>query len=290
MAKLEMREDQGSGISPFSFGRNWETFVQTSFTPERLEIAKRHILDFLGVPDLKGAYFLDVGCGSGLSSLAALEAGAERVVSFDVDPNSVKTTRSLYELAGSPDHWTVSDGSALDQDFMKGLDPADIVYSWGVLHHTGSMWEALRNTAALMKKEGVLYIGLYLTVPKSSYWLEKKQLYNRSGNARRRMMEGHYLLRHVVLPEIIRARNPLKKISRYKNQRGMELMTDVRDWLGGYPYEHASIKETVQFCREELGLSLRNITPTGGFAEYLLEATTSAARPGRVETTTGVQG
>ena len=256
-------------IRPFSFGRNWESFLQTSFTPERLRIAKDHILGFLEVPDLSGKYFLDIGCGSGLSSLAALDAGAERVVSFDLDPASVRASLSLRESVDHGGRWTVKEGSVLDKSFLSQLEPADIAYSWGVLHHTGSMWEALRNAASLVGPNGCFYVALYLTTPKSSHWLRKKKVYNRSGVVKRRAMEYHYVFRHVLLPRLIRAQNPIRHIKQYKDRRGMDFMTDIRDWLGGYPYEHASIKEVVQFCHKELGLNLENVEPTSGLVEYL---------------------
>ena len=88
--------------------------------------------------------FLDVGCGSGLHSPAALTAGAKRIVSFDLDSDSVETSRRLWELVGKPKNWVICQGSILDHEFVTTLEPADIVYSWGVLHHTGDMWTALR--------------------------------------------------------------------------------------------------------------------------------------------------
>ena len=81
----------------FSFGENWDQFAARYFSDERVRIAQEHLLEFLGVPNLQEKYFLDVGCGSGLHSLAALRAGAGRIVSFDVDPASVRTTRRIRE-------------------------------------------------------------------------------------------------------------------------------------------------------------------------------------------------
>ena len=193
------------------------------------------------------------------------------MVSFDLDPVSLKATRSLQETVGHTNRWTVIEGSVLDKTFPARHDPADIVYSWGVLHHTGSMWEALRNAAALIRKQGLFYLALYLTTSKSSYWLETKKRYNRS-SAKRRVMEYRYVLRHVILPRLIRGQSPIKEIREYKKRRGMDFMTDIRDWLGGYPYEHASIQEVVQFCRKELNLSLANIAPTSGLSEYLFQS------------------
>lgn len=251
----------------FSFGENWEAYLDADFNAERLASAERHLLGFLGVADLRGKHFLDVGSGSGIHSAAAVRAGARRVVSFDLDPASVRATRRLWSQLGAPAHWQVLEGSVLDRAFLATLDPADIVYSWGVLHHTGRMWEALGNTAPLLKGEGQLYIGLYVTGPKSDYWLEVKRAYNRASAPRRRLMEVWYASRHAILPQLVRLKNPLGLI---RNQgRGMTWFTGLRDWLGGYPYEDATPAEVLRHCREQLGLEMTNIHADAGFAEYL---------------------
>ena len=127
----------------FGFGKNWQLYIQRYFNEERVSIAQKHLLDFLQLDSLAGKYFLDIGCGSGLHSLAACKAGASRVVSFDYDWNSVHATEKLKEFSGNPAHWTVLQGSILEPQFLATLQPADIVYSWGVLHHTGALWQAL---------------------------------------------------------------------------------------------------------------------------------------------------
>lgn len=253
----------------FPFGRNWEDFVRRHFSEERVRVSRQHILSFLDLPDLKGKYFLDVGCGSGLSSLAAWEAGAERVVSFDVDADSVKTTEHLRRMRGAPANWTVLAGSALDTGFLATLEPADIVYSWGVLHHTGKMWPAIRNAATLLKPGSHFYIALYLTTAKSGYWLDVKKRYNVASNFLKRIMEARYVVRHVLVPKLARGQNPVRYIRTYEQRRGMAFLPDVRDWLGGYPYEDATVPEVLRFCNRELGLNLTNINPGTGLAEYL---------------------
>ncbi len=253
----------------FSFGQNWEEFVRAHFNEERVRQARQHILDFLGMPNLQGKSFLDIGCGSGLSSLAAWQAGAARVVSFDVDPASVRTTLRLREDQGSPPNWSVAEGSILDPAFLASVEPADIVYSWGVLHHTGEMWTAVRNAASFLRPGSLFYIGLYVTTARTPYWIQVKHRYNRASTAVKRLMEGHYILRHVVLPQLVRGQNPIRYIREYSHRRGMEFLTDVRDWLGGYPYEDARLEEVVRFCHRELGLTLTNLAPTPGFSEYL---------------------
>ena len=243
----------------FSFGENWEQFVDSHLTEERIGIAQEHLLGFLELPDLQGKYFLDVGCGSGLHSLAALKARAERIVSFDVDPVSVRTTEKVREHHGAPASWDVREGSILDDKFCAGLDKGDIVYAWGSLHHTGQMWLAVENAAALMKDDGLFYLALYTTTPRSGYWLAVKERYNRASPARKKLMESLYVIRRTIIPHLIRFKNPIKTISEYKKKRGMSYWTDVKDWLGGYPFEHAKIEDVLRFCRTRLGLQLINI-------------------------------
>lgn len=255
----------------FSFGKNWQEFVKRSLDKRGIEISKKHILEFLELEDLQGKYFLDVGCGSGLSSLAAFKAGAGKVLSFDIDPYSVKTTKKLREISGNPSNWTILEGTILDKNFLLQIEPADIVYSWGVLHHTGRMWKALRNTANLMKKDGLLYIALYTTNRKSECWLNVKKKYNGAGPIMKKYMEVSYIIRYTIIPLIFRLKNPLSYIRNYKHKRGMSYLTDIKDWLGGYPFEYAKVEEVLRFCRKKLSLELINIKTGEANTEYLFK-------------------
>ena len=100
---------------------------------------------FLGKEDLDNKTFLDIGCGSGIHSLAAFLSGAKLIVSFDYDPQSVAATRILHRKAGEPKNWKIMQGSVLDEEFLRTLGHFDFVYSWGVLHHTGQMWQAIKK-------------------------------------------------------------------------------------------------------------------------------------------------
>jgi SAM-dependent methyltransferase len=122
--------DTSTDAPRFVFGKNWENFVDKHLTEERVRIAQEHLLRFLKLPDLTGKRMLDIGCGSGLHSLAALRANVRELVSFDYDANSVATTRKLHDLSGRPAHWRIAQGSVLDKAYMDSLGSFDIVYSW----------------------------------------------------------------------------------------------------------------------------------------------------------------
>lgn len=134
-------------MARFGFGKNWKKFVQHYATEERLAEAQNTLLDVLLLPNLEGRTFLDIGSGSGIHSYAAWRAGAKKVISFDYDTDSVEATKKLWELAGSPANWSIMRGDVLDTEFMRHFKDIDIVYSWGVLHHTGNMWKAIENAA-----------------------------------------------------------------------------------------------------------------------------------------------
>lgn len=264
----------------YGFGKNWAEFVEKTFSEEKVTAAQGHLLSFLKLADLRGKSFLDIGCGSGLHSLAACRAGAERVVSFDYDADAVRTTAKLRDFVGSPSHWRVVQGSVLDRDFLRGLERADIVYSWGVLHHTGDMWRAIENAALPMRDDGVFYIALYtsdagVVRPTPEYWLEVKKAYNQAGPLRKRWMEWAYAWRVTIKSELAAGRNPLKAMRGYQSSdssghhRGMSYWTDVKDWLGGWPMAFAGTAETKAFCADRLGLELVNINAGEANTEYL---------------------
>jgi 2-polyprenyl-6-hydroxyphenyl methylase/3-demethylubiquinone-9 3-methyltransferase len=257
----------------FAFGKNWKKYIEKHFSQERVDISKQHILTFLGMQSLEGKIFLDVGCGSGLHSFAALQAGAKRIVSFDYDIDSVEATRILHRHAGSPAHWTILQGSVLDLTFMESLELADIVYSWGVLHHTGDQWTAIRNAASRIGPRGLFYIALYTSDayvdPPAEFWLDVKQRYIRSGWVGQRRLELWYIWRFQLNRSLRNVRPLLSTILAYKKGRGMSFYTDIKDWLGGWPMEFSSIADVKKFADQELGLELRNIKAGEANTEYL---------------------
>lgn len=255
----------------FSFGENWQDFVAFYLTPERIAIARQHLAEFLEMPNLQEKSFLDIGCGSGLSSLAACELGAASIVSFDLDPAAVSTTQKLRDMAGNPAHWQVLQGSILDEAFINTLACADIVYSWGVLHHTGHLWQAVENASRLLTAEGLFDIALYTTTSQSQRWLRLKQRYNRASLLGKRWMEITYMGRQLTKLCLLRFQNPIRHVRQYKRTRGMAYLTDVRDWLGGYPYEDARIEDVLRFARKHLGLELINIRTGEANTEYLFQ-------------------
>jgi 2-polyprenyl-3-methyl-5-hydroxy-6-metoxy-1,4-benzoquinol methylase len=246
----------------FEFGKNWKSFL-TRLNDDRILIAEKAIADMLKVPDLRGKRAIDIGSGSGLFSLAMHNLGAD-VVSFDYDPNSVACTRELKSRYFPQDpSWTVQEGSALDREFLDGLGSFDLVYSWGVLHHTGSMWPALDNAASMVKPGGSLFIALYNDQGyKSRIWTAVKRTYCSGplGKAFISAIYVPYFFALAVLECIVRRENIF---STYAKNRGMSLTHDWYDWLGGYPFEVASVEAVFKFFYAR-GFELTNLQTVAG--------------------------
>ncbi len=258
----------------FGFGKNWESYVKQYFSEERIEISRKHLLEFLKIDNLQGKSFLDIGCGSGLHSLAALRSGAAKIVSFDFDPVAVQTATKLKEYAGNPVSWQVMQGSILDKAFLNQFAPADIVYSWGVLHHTGAMWEAMDNAARLIKPGGLFYVALYdyeiRVDPTPEFWLDVKQRYNKAGWLGKRQMELWYIWRFNLHSNPLNLPTLLKMIVGYKQSRGMAFYPNLVDWLGGWPMEFAKRTDVARWA-ERTNLEMLVMSTGGANTEYLFK-------------------
>lgn len=239
----------------FSFGRNWKSFVR-AMPADAAQRATRDIEEWLGGECVRGKTVVDIGCGSGLHSLSFFRLGAREIISIDVDPHSVAATRSLWRSEGSPSHWRVLHGSILDASLMRALSTFDIVYSWGVLHHTGAMWRAMDNACSLVGPGGSFWIALYAKGERYAADLEIKQNFNRAGWWGKRLMVAREIT-EIMKQERRAGHSPLNWNE--QKERGMNTYHDLLDWLGGLPYEVAHQDEVAAFCAER-GLLLEKMT------------------------------
>lgn len=249
----------------FAFGENWVRFLST-LNEESIGKAEESLRRMLGVDRLDNIRFLDAGCGSGLFSLAARRLGAI-VYSFDYDPHSVSCTQQLKRCYYPDDvEWQIEQASVLDRDFLAQLDQFDIVYSWGVLHHTGDMWQALENVVPRVASGGRLFIAIYNDQGYiSKRWWRIKRLYNKWPWLRPPLLV--YGWAHAwginTLLDFYHLR-PFSSWKQYGRERGMSPWRDVVDWIGGWPYQVATPEAIFRFYRDR-GFCLRELVTRQGY-------------------------
>lgn len=267
----------------FAFGANWTSFLST-LDEQRVAAAEKSLRDMLGVESLAGLKFLDIGSGSGLFSLAARRLGAT-VHSFDFDPQSVACTKELQRRFFPADpHWTIEEGSVLDGTYLAKLGQFDVVYSWGVLHHTGSMWVAIENAVGrVAKHDGTLFIAIYNDQGwKSHLWWFIKSIYNRLPGILRRPFAFlvSALTRIAVIIKYTLKFKPMIGIAPLlgdRRGRGMSAKYDAVDWIGGFPFEFARFESLVAYFAAR-GFELINSKQSGslGCNELVLRRTTES--------------
>jgi 2-polyprenyl-3-methyl-5-hydroxy-6-metoxy-1,4-benzoquinol methylase len=268
----------------FAFGENWARFLWR-LTPEQIAAAQQSLERIVGPDGLRGKTFLDLGCGSGLFSLAAYRLGAV-VTSVDLDPQSVQCAEELRRReAADADRWQILTGSALDEPLLARLGTFDVVYSWGVLHHTGDMWRALDLAAKQVAPGGLFWLSIYNDQGTlSSVWRRIKQLYVKLPRWLQTpyvaLVGGAYYAQRaaaritmMILATLVRLatlRNPLVPWTALHHDlvvrheaRGMRRWTDLVDWIGGYPFEVARPEDVFHFLRDR-GFRLQHLKTCGG--------------------------
>lgn len=228
----------------FRFGENWQSFVGL-VDEAAIGAAERGLEKLLPNRELAGRRFLDIGCGSGLSALAALRLGAASVDAIDLDRQSVEAARRLLQRFAPERAWTVRLGSALDLGTSE-TGAYDIVHSWGVLHHTGDLWGAFDRACAMTAPQGQIAVALYRRTPLCVFWSWEKRHYAAASPATQAAVRAVYetLYRAGLLAT---GRSPRRYEAAYRGARGMDWQHDVHDWLGGYPYQSTDPNEVASF-------------------------------------------
>jgi 2-polyprenyl-6-hydroxyphenyl methylase/3-demethylubiquinone-9 3-methyltransferase len=237
----------------FEFGKNWAAFSYI-VNKDHLQDALSSLVKLLDSDNLKAKAFLDIGCGSGLFSIAAAWLDAKKVIGIDIDPVSVQTSISNAQKWAPNLPITFHTVSVLDEIQMTALGKFDIVYAWGVLHHTGHMHRALEIATQSVKPGGMFVVAIYNRHLTSSIWKIIKWIYNHLPALGQRLLVWSFIPVIFLAKIVVTRQNPLRM------RRGMDFVHNIIDWVGGYPYEYASIEEMTASLKQ-LGFETIQVRP-----------------------------
>ncbi len=224
----------------FEFGENWKNYSKT-IDQKRINSAIEGVKKLF--PDgLAGKTFLDIGCGSGLHSLAALSLGAASVTAVDIDENSVSTTQELLTK--------YAPGSEMEPRRLR-------------LFSTRRQMRLARSTSSIpgvccitpatcgeqsnvqlnfVNSGGQFAIAIYSATSCDSMWKAEKKFYSRAPRPIQWTIWQIYMAAFLTAKTLL-GRNPISYVRNYSEMRGMNFSHDAHDWLGGYPYETATATE-----------------------------------------------
>lgn len=248
----------------FSFGKNWEHFVDTAIDQTIIEKHLQELSWWIEPNKIQNKRVIDIGCGSGLSAWCLKQLGCRELHAFDYDQYSVNAAQNMFGNNRANDAGvTIQQGSILDNEYVQSLGKFDLVHSWGVLHHTGDMKKAISNAVSLCAEGGYLMIALYEKGPRYQDDLKLKMNYNNADD------DGKLDMLYSYLKALnFRYQFELEKT----NVRGMNPLHDAIDWLGGFPYEVTNCKEVINQL-ESRGFELRKFKykPEGGCSVYAFQ-------------------
>jgi SAM-dependent methyltransferase len=243
----------------FTFGKNWLSFSENALNAEKINIARSAFSELTDGIDLKGKNFIDIGFGQGLGLYNSQALGAN-VLGIDLDPdckNALESTQKYFPGSSIP---KVEIASILNENIQDVLSikKFDIVHSWGVLHHTGNMALAIKNAIKLVDSKGYFIIAIYNRHWTSPIWTVIKILYRALPGFMQEMALLVFQFLMKFRTDATRDKND------HSTDRGMDLLHDIRDWLGGYPYEYASIEE-METLMKNYGFSIQKVIKTPGW-------------------------
>ncbi|NCA22316.1 MAG: class I SAM-dependent methyltransferase, partial [Crocinitomicaceae bacterium] len=241
------------------FGENFEKNLLNRFNEENLLEAKSFLSHYLEFKDFSGKTFLDAGCGSGVFSIVAHQMGA-KVTTFDIEEealNNLEILKTRFHIEPNQIKSFISD--ILDVNTLTSLGQFDLVMCWGVVHHTGNLWQAIDNVSKCVKPDGLIHLGIYNTADNfgfypdgrfgtSLFWKKVKRFYSNRATWFQNVIDFFAFL-GIFFIYLLSFNNPIKKLKE-NERRGMSWQSDLKDWLIGYPYEYASPEEVFNFMKE----------------------------------------
>lgn len=133
-----------------------------------------HIKEFADFSSWKGKRVLEIGCGIGTAAQSFAQAGA-RYTGVDLSDESVRIARQRAQVLGFDSTFVVGNAEELSS-LVQG--EFDLVYSFGVIHHTPHPERVLQEARKLISADGTLKVMVYHRRSLKAWRLSKGRFWN----------------------------------------------------------------------------------------------------------------
>ena len=133
-----------------------------------------HILTFADFPRWSGKRVLEIGCGIGTDTIRFARAGAQ-VTSVDLSPRSAELTRQRAAVYGVSDRVTIYNGNAEELPSFVPVETYDLVYSFGVIHHSPHPERIVQHLRRYMTPQSELRLMVYSRVSYKLFWIMRDE-------------------------------------------------------------------------------------------------------------------
>jgi len=140
----------------------------------RKYFVESHIPEFADFPRWAGKRVLEIGCGIGTDTVNFARAGAH-VTAIDLSDASADLTRRRLEVYGLGDRATIHVGNAEELPSILAPQTFDLVYSFGVIHHSPHPRRIVEHLRQYMTPASELRLMVYARISYKLFWIMKEE-------------------------------------------------------------------------------------------------------------------
>lgn len=140
----------------------------------RKYFVESHIPAFAEFPRWNGRRVLEIGCGLGTDTVSFARAGAE-VTAIELSNESAALARTRLAVYSLTDRATIQIGNAEELPIVVPPQPFDLVYSFGVIHHSPHPRQIVQHIRRYMTPDSELRLMVYSRISYKLFWIMKHE-------------------------------------------------------------------------------------------------------------------